>query len=566
MSDPDRRRIYDVYGAAGLEAGLEVGHRSKTLAEITEQFERARAKEARRRVEATLNFRGAYGFSFSAAHLFDAEVARARRLAALRARRTTPLSPFLDLNGVDFNSVFDVPLTEEGGATAYVGAQGQMSRGMGAGGLVLGFRRTASEHTSWEAAAVTGSNHSAATFAAQRQLSEHTAGTLAYSYSNAQNGLGLEVGLNRVLSKHSKGHLTWTVGPTSGVSTGVQRAKGRNSWKFDVSFGPGSAQLAGFFARKVARSRSTYRFGFRLGTAAIDVDLGVTRKVGGETVVGASVSIGARGIHLKLRFARSGQRFQFPILLSPFVTPYRVMAALVAPALAVSAIKRLAIDPALAAHDAKRVLKLRREHAARVRREKRDARETQALLETQAERRAEAERRKETDAALRKGGGGLLIESAVFGVFATRTKHARGEPIVEGFGEGEEAARGGGGGEAEGEGEGDGDGDERAAAAAAAAAGGGGDPGETSSSESESYVPWLDVTVAVRFQVFDSHLDVHEGTHKASLLGFCDPCPGEEPRLRVRYVHAGKRHEVTVGAEEALSAPNPKHALPPECQ
>ncbi len=79
-------------------------------------------------------------------------------------------------------------------------------------------------------------------------------------------------------------------------------------------------------------------------------------------------------------------------------------------------------------------------------------------------------------------------------------------------------------------------------------------------------MPWLDVTVAVRFQVFDSHLDVHEGTHKASLLGFCDPCPGEEPRLRVRYVHAGKRHEVTVGAEEALSAPNPKHALPPECQ
>ena len=38
---------------------------------------------------------------------------------------------------------------------------------------------------------MTGSNHSAATFAAQRQLSEHTAGTLAYSYSNAQNGLGL---------------------------------------------------------------------------------------------------------------------------------------------------------------------------------------------------------------------------------------------------------------------------------------------------------------------------------------------------------------------------------------
>ena len=121
-----------MYGAAGLEAGLEVGHRSKTLAEITEQFERARAKEARRRVEATLNFRGAYGFRRRRTYL----TRRWRARDGLRrcARGGHAAESFLDLNGVDFNSVFDVPLTEEGGATAHVGAQGQMSRGMGAVG------------------------------------------------------------------------------------------------------------------------------------------------------------------------------------------------------------------------------------------------------------------------------------------------------------------------------------------------------------------------------------------------------------------------------------------------
>ena len=171
LSDKDRRRIYDVYGMAGLDAGLEVGRKHKSLAEITEEFERARAKEARKRLEAKLNFRGAYGFSFSAAHLFDEDIARKRRMFA--SRRGVVASPFLDLNGMDYNSVFDVPVTDD--TTAYVGAQGQMSRGMGAGGLILGLRRTVSPHTSWEVAAVTGSMQSAATLAVQRQLSEHTA-------------------------------------------------------------------------------------------------------------------------------------------------------------------------------------------------------------------------------------------------------------------------------------------------------------------------------------------------------------------------------------------------------
>jgi hypothetical protein len=35
--------------------------RHKTIAEISEEFEKARAKDARKRMEATLNFRGAYG-------------------------------------------------------------------------------------------------------------------------------------------------------------------------------------------------------------------------------------------------------------------------------------------------------------------------------------------------------------------------------------------------------------------------------------------------------------------------------------------------------------------------
>ena len=535
LSDKERRRVYDVYGMAGLNAGLEVGRRHKSLREISEEFERARAKERRAQMEAKLNFRGSYGFSFSAAHLFDERVRHRRALIAARRGLPTGGSPFLDLNGVDFNSVFDVP-TWSDDATAYVGAQGQMSRGAGAGGLILGLRKTASEHTSWECALVMGSMQSAATFHVQRQLSARAAGTLAYSYAAAQGGLGLEVGVQRQLSEHSKGHLTWNVGPVGGVSTGAQRAKGKTSWKADVSVGPASSGVAGFVARRLSK-RSTFRLGVRLGTTAIDFDVGCTRKMNRETSLGLSVSVGIRGVHLKLRFNHSGQRFQFPILLAPRATVANASASLAIPFAAVGILKRYVVKPYALKLRVEEQAVLRSKHAAQVAADKAEARAAQELLKAQAAARVAKEREK----------NGLVVERAVFGHFPRRTRPKAGEPIVEGFreetdtAEGTDDARGAGTTGTSGDGDGDGNGD-----------------GETKPAPA----PWLDVTVAAQFMVFDSHLDVHAGAHKPSLLGFCDPCPDEKAYLRVRYTYRGVPHEVTVGEDDPLAIPNKAHELP----
>ena len=446
------------------------------------------------------------------------------------SRRGVVASPFLDLNGMDYNSVFDVPVTDD--TTAYVGAQGQMSRGMGAGGLILGLRRTVSPHTSWEAAAVTGSMQSAATLAVQRQLSEHSAGTLTYSYSNAQGGFGLEVGVQRQLSAHSKGHLTWNVGPVGGMSTGMQRAKGKNSWKFDFSVGPASTGITGFLARRLSK-KSTFRLGFRFGTMAIDVDVGCSRKVNHESSIGMSVSIGVRGVHVKIRFNHSGQRFQFPILITPFVTPTRVLASLTIPTALVLATKRYVVKPA--APRARAAGAERPAAATRAR-----CRRRQGGIVGGAGVAQVAGGQTHREGTRPRG-----ISDRVRGVrpfpetipAQTRRSHRRGVRHRE--------ERGGGSTTATGSVEGDGDGD------------GGADGG---------YIPWMDVTVATQFMVFDSHLDINEGTHKPSMLGFCDPCPGEEAYLRVRYRHRGRAHEVTVGAEDALSVPNPSHELPVEWQ
>ena len=554
LSDKDRRRIYDVYGMAGLNAGLEVGHRHKTLAEISEEFERARAKEAKKRMEAKLNFRGAYAFSFSAAHLVDADIAQRR--AAIAAQRGAKLSPGLDLNGMDFNSLFDVPLGDKD--TAYVGAQGQMQRGMGAGGLVLGLRRQCSAHTGAELAVVTGSMQSAATLALNRQLSEHSTGTLTYSYSPAQGGLGLEVGVQRQLSNHSKGHLTWNVGPVGGLSTGMQRSKGKNSWKFDLSVGLASTGLTGFFGRKLSK-KSSFRFGFRCGTMAVDVDFGCTRRVSRESVVGLSVTIGLRGIHIKLRFNHSGQRFNFPILISPTLTPLRVLCSLTVPALVVAAAKKYVVKPAALRQLKIKQAALREKFAEAVKSDKAEAAEAVSLLESQTLKRVAQERAK----------GGLVIEAAVFGHFPRRDKpKVAGEPIVLGWGEEEmgtaasEEGDSGSGGKDD-----DHDGGDKESGS-----GSGGEkkkpppPGAKVSPPPAAYIPWIDVTTATRFMVFDSHLDIHEGMHKAGIIGFCDPCPGEDKYLRVRYRYRGRLHEITVGEDDGMSLPNKSHELPEHLQ
>ena len=61
--------------------------------------------------------------------------------------------------------------------------------------------------------------------------------------------------------------------------------------------------------------------------------------------------------------------------------------------------------------------------------------------------------------------------------------------------------------------------------------------------------------------VTQSQLHVSAGHSKSLLLGFYDPCLGEEKRLRIVYQFQGNLHEVEVGDFEGVAAPLRSHVV-----
>jgi DnaJ family protein C protein 11 len=75
--------------------------------------------------------------------------------------------------------------------------------------------------------------------------------------------------------------------------------------------------------------------------------------------------------------------------------------------------------------------------------------------------------------------------------------------------------------------------------------------------ENNPYV--IDVTIPLMFLVENSRLQL-PATTKVGLMGFYDPCPGEEKWLEVIYYFREKLHRVCIRDEEPLEIPLESHA------
>ncbi|ABO97606.1 predicted protein [Ostreococcus lucimarinus CCE9901] len=482
LSDADARRTYDAYGMDGVRAGRELGARGKTTEEMRIEYERRRAKETKEAAEARLNHSGTYVFGFSAAHLMEESIAR-RRAAFTN-------NPGLDLTSVSLQNSMEIPLSEED--AVYTVTQGTTRGGRGAGNFILGWRRAFSPLTSLDVSAQTGQT-SAVTATVTRQLTTHTTGAVSHNYI-AQQGFGLQLMLQRQLFAQTRGHLTWNVGPVSSMSTGATHAFGKNAVKCDFSVGVAASGLNGHFIRQMDEKR-VYRVGWKLGTAGAELDVGATKQVDEDTALGASIVVSLRGLSLRFRVNRQGQRFVVPILLTPMVTWRKSLLAFTLPPIAIALLRHFVARPIMNRYIRKRQLAAREKNKRTILVAMREAHSATKMIAETADKKARAARER----------GGLVIESAVFGA-PDAPKPAASPP------------------------------------------------------------PYVDVTRALQFMVDNDTLDLYENVAMCDLLGFCDPCPGEDKHLRVRYRYRRALHEVTVKADAMVSLPSADHRLPEKLQ
>ena len=314
LRDDEKRKVYDIYGHAGVSDSNESKEimrysKRKTTEEMRKEFEYFERQKARERAESKYQQSSGYEFKFSLAHALDERLRASRRLArggksvrerlkrvlgdgvasavegkegeekqraALRAVEKA-LGDFhvTDL-GLDFlqGSVStSMSATVSESLDVYCQAQAMANAdGRGAGVLLVGARKQLGLWTSadWHMQ-MPSQRNGGMVMTLEQKLTNRTTGTMTCRYDfvgvggssageeaeDVGTGVGLSVGLKRQLTHHAVGNIDWNVGPIPGIMTGCRGKAGENgAWKLDFSAGVQNFGLTGSYHRKVVDGSS----------------------------------------------------------------------------------------------------------------------------------------------------------------------------------------------------------------------------------------------------------------------------------------------------------------------
>lgn len=71
----------------------------------------------------------------------------------------------------------------------------------------------------------------------------------------------------------------------------------------------------------------------------------------------------------------------------------------------------------------------------------------------------------------------------------------------------------------------------------------------------------IDVTIPIQSLVSNGQLHISGGHSKSGLIGFYDPCLGEDKQLRITYTFQSRLHQIQVGDKKSLAAPLRSHTV-----
>lgn len=474
LSDENKRLIYDIYGMEGLTSGLELGPKLNKVEELKEELERLRQRKEQEKALAHFRPSGTILASLS-------------------------LPQFLEGDGIMRGMAMSSEVQSQLSKNSILAFGGNLEvnddSGGGAASVVL--RHQLSSVSSIEFIASAGLR-ALIGIQTTRHLSSHSTATMAVAMSLRDGSINLSNNWTRQISETTNGNIQLLLGIESSISVGWQKKDERMSAAGELKIGTSSFGASAHYTHRFSK-KSHGRIAGRLGSTALELEVGGGRKISEFSTIRMLYSLGIQGIFWKFELHRGGQKLVVPILLSRHFSSLFATGAFIIPASFYFLLKKFILKPYYLKREKQKALENMEKTSAQVQEAKVAAQKAQQLLQNVANRKIN----KQLEI------GGLIITKAVYGARKALTKL-----------------------------------------------------GETGESGDESASQVLDVTVPLNFLVNDSgRLKLHEGVKKSGIMGFCDSCPGEPKQLYVQYTYGGKRYEVLVDDYEELFIPQEAHRI-----
>ncbi|XP_010509572.1 PREDICTED: chaperone protein dnaJ 13-like [Camelina sativa] len=466
LSDETKRLIYDLYGMEGLTSGLELGPRLSKPDEIREELERIKRRNEEAKQMAHFQPTGSIIFNLSVPH-------------------------FLGGDGIMRGMVMASQVQSQLSKDDAIAIGGNLAANEKSGGGIASaiLRRQLSPVSSIEFVASTGLQ-SLIGMQTTRQLTIHSTATINISKSLSDGSINLTNTWTRQLSETSSGNIELALGMQSAITVGWKKRDENISAAGDFKIESGGLGASARYTRKLS-AKSHGRIVGRIGSNALEIEVGGGRKISEFSTVRMMYTIGIKGIFWKLELHRGNQKLIVPILLSAHLAPVFATGAFIIPTSLYFLLKKFVVKPYLSKREKQKALENMEKTWGQVGQARAGAEKAQQLLQTVATRKRN--RQVETD--------GLIVTKALYG--DPKAIERRHEVVVEGV----------------------------------------------DSGVIDVTVP-MNFLVSDSGQ-----LKLHEGVKKSGIMGFCDPCPGQPKELYIAYTWHSQTFEVSVGDYDELSIP-----------
>ncbi|XP_047093491.1 chaperone protein dnaJ 13 [Lolium rigidum] len=474
LSDENKRQIYDIYGMEGLNSGLELGPKLNKPEEIKRQLD-----ELRRRKEEEKFF------------------VHARSTGSVIANFSVP--QYLDgdsiMKGMGMSSQIELPVSKLN--TVTVGGNLVVNGAAGTGAATAVLRHQLSSVSSIDFMATVGlrSLIGVQTF---RQISPNSTATSGLALSLRDGSINLSNGWTRQLSENTVGNIQLVLGNESNISVGWQKKDEKFSATGEVKIGTNSFGASAHYTHHFS-SKSHGRVAGRVGSTALDFEIGGGRRISEFSTVRMLYNIGIQGVSWRFELNRAGQKLVIPVLLSTDLNALFVTGAFAIPSTLYFLLQTYVVKPYYLKREKQKTLEKMDSLSTQLTEARQAAKKAQRLLEPVSNRKKN--KQLEND--------GLVITKALYG---DRKKIKESS--------------------------------------------------ELSEIDDNIASQVLDVTIPLNFLVTEAgQLKLHEGIKKSGIMGFYDPCPGDPKLLLVEYTFHGQQYKVMADDYGALLIPQDIHRI-----